>query len=83
MLLRLPIHHLSERFSSIHAVAVSLGGQGALYSAYENHFNRTPNGRKLLKSVFVYSPVVDLKASVDGVFQDKQVADLGRALPAS
>lgn len=58
----------------IHLIAVSLGGQGALYAALFNSFNQDKKGDPYFNSVLAISPVVRLKSAVTAVYQQGHVA---------
>lgn len=71
---------LTSRISTIHSVSVSLGSQSGVFAAYTNKTNPGTDGYPLLTSVLGISPVIDLKASIDGVFKDRNISVLGRTL---
>lgn len=60
---------LKDKISSLHVLAVSLGGHGALYSSlYNSYIGNTPEDRPI-QSVVALCPVVDLAASMDYLYR--------------
>jgi hypothetical protein len=57
-----------EKISRVHVAGISLGGHAALYSGLYNSFDKKPNGDSYISTIFAGCPVVDLKSSVDGLY---------------
>lgn len=60
---------LAKRISTIHAMGVSLGGHAALFAAYMAPFQTGAAKRPVLQSVLAACPVVDLRVSINDLFQ--------------
>ena len=58
----------ANRVSSVHVLGASLGGHAALYSSLYNSLNRKNDGLSYIDSVTALCPVVDLEASVRGLY---------------
>jgi pimeloyl-ACP methyl ester carboxylesterase len=71
---------LSSRVSSLHALGVSLGGQGALFAAKLNQYNLDSRGLPLFSSVLAISPVVDLQSSMTNLFSSPVIGDLAKKI---
>jgi predicted alpha/beta-fold hydrolase len=65
-----------SKISRVHVAGISLGGHGALYAGLYNSFEKKPNGESYISSVFAGCPVVDLKGSVEGLYDGSTLGNI-------
>ena len=60
-----PREPMSKFIQSVHIAGVSLGGQGALFSALLGELNPGPSGRPLVQSVMGFCPLMNMQDTLD------------------
>ncbi len=65
-----------NRVSRVHVAGVSLGGHAALYASLYNSFERKPDGEKYISTVFAGCPVVNLKDSIEGLYDGSTLGNV-------
>lgn len=67
---------LSSKFSSMHLMGISLGGNAAVFGAAYNDAYKKQTGIKIFNSVTAICPVITLKNTLDKLYQDSLVGSV-------
>lgn len=65
-----------ERISSLHFMAVSLGGNGASFAAVYNDQELLDNGQRVFSSIAAICPVINLRPSLEKLFNAPAVGPI-------